>query len=104
MAAARLFFTDSERNPDLYYLTGFLAGDPFLCIETGGCRTLYLSDLEVDRGRKQSSVDEVVRLRAVMDEVKKQDGKLPPHGYRLIARCTEHVLFKLFSHRLLSLV
>ena len=33
MAAARLFFTDSERSPDLYYLTGFLAGDPFLFIE-----------------------------------------------------------------------
>ena len=89
MAAARLFFTDSERNPDLYYLTGFLAGDPFLFIEADGHGTLYLSDLEVDRGRKQSSVDDVVRLKDVIDKVKEEDGKLPPHGYRLIGRCVQ---------------
>ena len=88
---ARLFFTDSESNADLFYLTRFLAGDPFLFLEAGGKRTLFLNDLEVDRGRKQSAVDEVVRLKEVMDKVKEEDGQLPPRGYGLIGRCVKQI-------------
>jgi Xaa-Pro aminopeptidase len=69
---ARLFWTDSERDADLYYLTRFLAGDPFLCFEVGGRRTLVLSDLEIDRGKKQADVHEFVRLQNITDEVKKR--------------------------------
>ncbi|MHC4957053.1 MAG: M24 family metallopeptidase [Planctomycetota bacterium] len=88
---ARLFFTDSESNADLYYLSRFLAGDPFLFLETGGTRTLFLNDLEVDRGRRQAAVEEVVRLKKVTDKVKEEDGALPPRGYGLIGRCIKQI-------------
>jgi len=41
-----------------------------------------LSDLEVDRGRQQSSVDEVCRLKEIQDAVKEDLGELPsePHA------------------------
>jgi Xaa-Pro aminopeptidase len=69
---ARLCYDDSEGNADLYYLTRFLAGDPFLYLEVAGKRILVLSDLEVDRGRAQSTVDEVVRLNRITEEVKRR--------------------------------
>jgi len=75
---ARLCFADSETDADLYYLTGFLAGDPFLYLEAGGKKTLFLSDLEVDRARKHKSVDEVVRLATITKKVKERYPELPP--------------------------
>lgn len=74
---ARLFYDDSETDADLYYLTGFLAGDPFLYVEVGGKKALYLSDLEVDRGRSQGSVDEVHRLESVVQAVKADGIEIP---------------------------
>lgn len=69
---ARLIYADSESNADLYYLTRFLAGDPFLYVEQGGKRTLLLSDLEIDRGRREASVDEVLRLQKITEEVRRR--------------------------------
>jgi len=53
---------------------------------------MFLSDLEVDRGRSQGRADvEVVRLKEVADAVKEQDGSLPPRGPRLAARCVKKI-------------
>jgi Xaa-Pro aminopeptidase len=76
-AIGRLIYADSEHDADLYYLSGFLAGDPFLFLEAGGKKTLFLSDLEVDRGRTQGRVDEVVRLAEVAEKLKERVGKPP---------------------------
>jgi Xaa-Pro aminopeptidase len=73
----RLIYADSEHDADLYYLSGFLAGDPFLYLETDGKKTLFLSDLEVDRGRTQGSVDEVSRLAEIAEKLKERAGKPP---------------------------
>lgn len=73
----RLIYADSESDADLYYLSRFLAGDPFLYLEAAGKKTLFLSDLEVDRGRSQSRVDEVARLAEVSEKLKERDGKTP---------------------------
>ena len=75
---ARLIYDESENNSDLYYLSGFLAGDPFLYLEIEGETRLYLSDLEVDRGRSTSSVDQVERLQAVVEAIKDADPDLAP--------------------------
>lgn len=74
---ARLFFDDSEHNADLYYLTAFLAGDPILYLECDGKRELFLSDLEVDRARRQSRVDAVVRLEPIREALEKELKELP---------------------------
>jgi Xaa-Pro aminopeptidase len=59
---ARVIFADSERDPDILYATRFFAPDAFLFLEQNGRRTVVLSDLEVDRGRAQAQVDEVLSL------------------------------------------
>jgi len=84
METGRLIYDDSERNADLYYLTRFLAGDPFLYLEVGGKKTLFLGDLEVDRARKQARVDEVVRLHPLTEIVKQRYPELPPDAYRRV--------------------
>jgi Xaa-Pro aminopeptidase len=88
---ARLFWTDSERDADLFYLTGFLAGDPILFLETDGVGELFLNDLEVDRGRKQSRIEAVHRLAEISDLVKKRTGKAPGRGPEGVALCIREI-------------
>ena len=56
----RLIVAASETDPDMLYATNFWAPDPFIFLERNGKRTLVLSDLEIDRGRKQAKADEFV--------------------------------------------
>ena len=49
----------SESDANLFYATKFLAPDPFIFIQIGKKKTLVASDLELDRAKKQASVDEV---------------------------------------------
>ena len=48
----RLIVAASETDPDMLYATKFWAPDPFIFLERNGKRTLVLSDLEMDRGRR----------------------------------------------------
>ena len=58
----RLIVADSERDADMLYATRMFVGDPFIFLEQKGKRTIVLSDLEIDRGRRQAQVDEIVPL------------------------------------------
>lgn len=53
----------------MLYATRFRAPDAFIFLENEGRRTLLLSDLEVDRGRKEAQVDEVLSYSALEKEV-----------------------------------
>src|SRR3954462_15774946 len=64
----RLMVAASEQDPDMLYATRFFAPDAFIFLEQDGKRTVVLNDLEVDRGRAQAQVDEVV---AMSDEGKR---------------------------------
>src|SRR6266849_5111615 len=57
---ARLLYAASETDADILYPTGFFAPDPFLFVLARGRRLLLMSDLEMDRARKQARVDEVM--------------------------------------------
>ncbi len=57
-----LIIDSSENNADLYYRTGFFVPDPVIFIEREGKRILVLSDLELDRGKKEANVDKVLSL------------------------------------------
>lgn len=65
--ATRLIYADSEHDPDMLYAAGMFVPDAFVFLEHRGKRTILLNDLEVDRGRKQAKVDEVL---SVSDEIK----------------------------------
>src|SRR2546421_401011 len=63
--ATRLIVAASEHDPDMLYATRFFAPDAFIFLEERGKRTLVLSDLEIDRARKQAEADEFVSYSAL---------------------------------------
>src|SRR5206468_2160368 len=76
---ARLIVAASETDPDMLYATKFWAPDPFIFLERNGKRTLVLSDLEIDRGRKQADADEFVMFSELEREVQGKSKKAPPY-------------------------
>jgi Xaa-Pro aminopeptidase len=74
---ARLIVAASETDPDMLYATKFWAPDPFIFLERNGRRTLVLSDLEFDRGRKQADADEFVMFSELEREVEGKSKKAP---------------------------
>ena len=56
----RLIYAASPRSADMLYATGFHAPDPFVFLEARGRTTIVLNDLEIDRGRREAKVDEVL--------------------------------------------
>jgi Xaa-Pro aminopeptidase len=76
---ARLMVAASETDPDMLYATKFWAPDPFIFLQRNGKRTLVLSDLEIDRGRKQADADEFVMFSELEREVQGKSKKAPPY-------------------------
>jgi Xaa-Pro aminopeptidase len=76
----RLIVADSERDADMLYATRMFVGDPFIFLEQNGKRTIVLSDLEIDRGRRQAQVDEIVPLSEIEREAQGSSKKAPAFG------------------------
>ena len=72
---ARVLYAASETDPDILYPTGFFAPDPFLFVQAGGKRVLVMSDLEMDRARRQATVDEVLSWTAFARKVEARGGR-----------------------------
>ena len=72
MAGALLIVAASEQDANLYYASGFWAPDPFIFARINGKKILVMSDLEVDRARAESRVDEVLSLSKLQARAKKQ--------------------------------
>ena len=49
----------------MLYATRMFVPDPFIFLEQNGKRTIVLSDLEIDRGRKQAQADEILALQSI---------------------------------------
>jgi Xaa-Pro aminopeptidase len=73
----RLIVAASEHDPDMLYATKFFVPDPFIFLEQNGKRTIVLSDLEIDRGRKQAKADEIVPYSEFEREVQGKQQKAP---------------------------
>jgi Xaa-Pro aminopeptidase len=74
----RLIVAASEHDPDMLYATRFFAPDPFIFLEQNGKRTLVLSDLEIDRGRKQATADKILPYSKFERDVQGKGRKTPP--------------------------
>lgn len=61
----------------MLYATRFWAGDPFIYLEQNGQRTIVLTDLEIDRGKRDAQVDEIVPYSALEREVQGKAKKAP---------------------------
>ena len=68
----RLIYASSEESADMLYATKFSAPDAFLFLQQRGKRSILLSDLEIDRGKKQAIVDEVISLSAIEAPLEKR--------------------------------
>jgi Xaa-Pro aminopeptidase len=75
----RLIVAASENDADMFYATRFFAPDPFIFLEQNGKRTLVLSDLEIDRGRKQAQADEFLPYSQFEREVQGNSRKAPTY-------------------------
>lgn len=74
-AKGKLIIDSSEQSADLLYATSFFVPDPCIYLEYQGEKTLVLSDLEVERGRKEASVDEVISLSDLACKIQKRNKK-----------------------------
>ena len=59
MSTPLLLVGESTFNQNLFYKTRFLAGDPFLYVESGTAATLLVSAMELGRAQKESIVKDV---------------------------------------------
>jgi Xaa-Pro aminopeptidase len=75
----RLIVAASENDADMLYATRFFAPDAFIFLEQNGKRTLVLSDLEIDRGRKQAEADEFLPYSTFEKEVQGKSSKAPAY-------------------------
>lgn len=75
----RLMVAASDHDADMLYATKFWAPDPFIFLQRNGKRTLVLSDLEIDRARKQAEADEFVSFNKLERELQGRAKKTPPY-------------------------
>jgi Xaa-Pro aminopeptidase len=76
---ARLIVAPSDTDADMLYATRIFITDPFIFLEQNGKRTLVLSDLEIDRAKKNAEADEFVMLSDLEHEVQRKAKAAPPY-------------------------
>ncbi|MFN8009671.1 MAG: Xaa-Pro peptidase family protein [Terriglobia bacterium] len=74
-AGSRLIVAASEKDANLLYATRFFAPDPFIYFTSRGKSFLVMSDLEIDRARKQARVNNILSLSDVMRSMRKSQSK-----------------------------
>ena len=70
-----LIIASSEKDADLYYATRFMAPDPFVFVKAHGKSFILVSDLEIDRAKKQARVDSVFSSSKLAAEYKQTHRK-----------------------------
>ncbi|MDD5141593.1 MAG: Xaa-Pro peptidase family protein [Verrucomicrobiales bacterium] len=72
-----LMVADSERDADMLYATGLFVPDPFIYLHSRGRPLLVMSDLEIDRARKQAPHCRVVSLSDCQKKLRRNGVKSP---------------------------
>ena len=57
---SKLIISNSEKDSNMFYATGILIPDGFVCLEKNGRKTIYTDDLEYNRAKKEAKVNRVV--------------------------------------------
>lgn len=68
---ALLMVAASESDANMLYASGFFAPDPFIFFQHRQRKYLVMSDLEIDRAKKQAGVDHVLSLSVYQRRLKK---------------------------------
>jgi len=85
----RLLYAASEHDADILYPTGFFAPDPFLCLITGSRTILVMSDLEMDRAKRESKATDVWSWTRMAKRAGL--GAPPPKTEHVIAACLKRL-------------
>jgi Xaa-Pro aminopeptidase len=92
MSESILLVGDSYSDPNLYYTTHFLAGDPFIYLNHEGRGRLVVSAMERGRAEKETSTDEVVDYEELdFKELAKQAGSRDKAFPLMLLRLLERV-------------
>ncbi len=70
-----LIIASSEKDADLYYATKFIAPDAFAFVQSHGRKYILVSDLEIDRAKKQARVHGVFSTSCLAREYKQKHKK-----------------------------
>jgi len=70
-----LIIASSEKDADLYYITQFIAPDAFVFLQARGKKYILVSDLEIDRAKKQAPVHRVFSTSRLASEYKQKHKK-----------------------------
>jgi Xaa-Pro aminopeptidase len=73
---ALLLVTASEGDANMLYAVGFFVPDPFIFFQHKNIKFVVMSDLEIDRAKKQAHVDRVLSLSLYQRKLRKL-GKAP---------------------------
>jgi Xaa-Pro aminopeptidase len=73
---ALLLVSASEGDSNMLYAAGIFVPDPFIFFEHKGTKFVVMSDLEIDRAKKQAKVDRVLSLSLYQRKLRKL-GKVP---------------------------
>lgn len=74
---ALLSIAASESDANQYYATGMLVPDPFIFLQQDGHTSIVLSDLEIERGKLEARVDEILPLSQYRDQLRQQGIEFP---------------------------
>ena len=85
----RLLYAASEHDADILYPTGFFAPDPFLCLIAGSRTILVMSDLEMDRAKRESKATHVWSWTRMAKRA--APGASPPRAEHVIAACLKRL-------------
>jgi Xaa-Pro aminopeptidase len=85
----RLLYAASEHDADILYPTGFFAPDPFLCLIAGSRTILVMSDLEMDRAKRESKATQVWSWTRMAKRA--GAGAPPPRTEHVITACLKRL-------------
>jgi Xaa-Pro aminopeptidase len=88
MPETQLIVADSERDANMLYATGLFVPDPFIYLNFGRRPLLVLSDLEIDRARREAPHCRAVSFSAYQQKIRRDGVKFPgfPHVIRELLR------------------
>ncbi len=72
-----LIVAASESDANMLYATAFFAPDPFIFFQHRGKKYVVMSDLEIDRAKRQADVDVVLSLSRYAAEARKRGNPAP---------------------------
>src|SRR5438132_1510076 len=83
-----LMVADSEHDANMLYAVGMFVPDPFIYLSLNGKCHIVMSDLEIDRARKQAPHCRIVSLTQCFKQLRKDGLKKPTfaHAIRLLLR------------------